>query len=112
MTTPTGGRFTRGATPAPGTGRGPAHGHAERILGLPAVGTVAHGHAADLLVLDADPPRDIRNTRRTHGVVVDARWIPPEERRRLLTAVQRAAAQTPPPQEAAATTDYGCGGHP
>jgi imidazolonepropionase-like amidohydrolase len=85
---------------------------AARTLGLPAVGTVARGHAADLLVLDADPLRDIRNTRRIHGVVVDGRWIPPEERRRLLAAVEKAAAQTPPPQEGATMAGCGCGGHP
>ncbi|WP_405972336.1 amidohydrolase family protein [Streptomyces sp. NBC_00988] len=54
--------------------------NAARTLGLPAVGTVACGHAADLLILDDNPPRDTRNTRRIHGVVVDARWIPPEDR--------------------------------
>ncbi|MEV8346008.1 amidohydrolase family protein [Streptomyces niveus] len=85
---------------------------AARALGLPAVGTVARGQAADLLVLDADPLRDIRNTRRIHGVVVDGRWIPPEERRRLLAAVEEAAAQTPSPQEGAPMTGCGCGGHP
>lgn len=71
---------------------------AARTLGLPAVGTVARGHAADLLVLDADPLHDIRNTRRIHGIVVDGRWIPPRERRLLLAAVEAAAAQTPPPE--------------
>ncbi len=85
---------------------------AARTLGLPAVGTVARGQAADLLVLDADPLRDIRNTRRIHGVVVDGRWIPPQERRRLLAAVEEAAAQTPPPEQGATMTGCGCGGHP
>ncbi|MFD7087874.1 amidohydrolase family protein [Streptomyces sp. NPDC059896] len=85
---------------------------AARTLGLPAVGTVARGQAADLLVLDADPLRDIRNTRRIHGVVVDGRWIPPQERSRLLAAVEEAAAQTSPPQEGATMTGCGCGGHP
>ncbi|WP_256914448.1 amidohydrolase family protein [Streptomyces hilarionis] len=85
---------------------------AARTLGLPAVGAVARGHAADLLVLDADPLHDIRNTRRIHGVVVDGRWIPPQERLRLLAAVEKAAAQTPPPQEGASLRGCGCGGHP
>ncbi|MFG2577351.1 amidohydrolase family protein [Streptomyces sp. NPDC048481] len=85
---------------------------AARTLGLPAVGTVARGHAADLLVLDADPLHDIRNTRRIHGVVVDGRWIPPQERHRLLAAVEAAAAQTPPPEAGAALRGCGCGGHP
>ncbi|GAA2662791.1 hypothetical protein [Streptomyces vastus] len=73
---------------------------------------LARGQAADLLVLDADPLRDIRNTRRIHGVVVAGRWIPPEERRRLLAAMEQAAAQTPPPQAGATMTGCGCGGHP
>ncbi|MET9494446.1 amidohydrolase family protein [Streptomyces sp. NPDC006552] len=85
---------------------------AARTLGLPAVGTVAPGHAADLLVLDADPLRDIRNTRRIHGVVVDGRWIPPQERRHLLAEVEQAAARTPEPEAGAALTGCGCGGHP
>ncbi|MGW5665582.1 hypothetical protein ACWEWG_37080 [Streptomyces sp. NPDC003758] len=37
---------------------------------------------------DADPLRDIRNTRRLHGVVVDGRWIDRPERER--TAGRRA----------------------
>lgn len=85
---------------------------AARLLGLSGVGTVARGQTADLLVLDADPLRDIRNTRRIHGVVVDGRWIPPQERSRLLADVETAAAQTPPPQEAVTVTGCGCGGHP
>ncbi|MGW3122066.1 amidohydrolase family protein [Streptomyces sp. NPDC001107] len=85
---------------------------AARTLGLPDVGSVARGQAADLLVLDADPLLDIRNTRRIHGVVVDGRWISPEERGRLLAAVEEAAAQTPPPQQGATMTGCGCGGHP
>ncbi|MEH0580792.1 amidohydrolase family protein [Streptomyces sp. B21-108] len=89
-----------------------ATGQAARTLGLPQVGTVTRGMSADLVVLDADPLRDIRNTKRIHGVMVDGRWIPPQERERLLAAVQRAAAQTPPPQEGATSTGCGCGGHP
>ncbi|MFF4254967.1 amidohydrolase family protein [Streptomyces sp. NPDC001663] len=86
---------------------------AARLLGLDAVGTVAKGKAADLLVLDADPLRDIRNTRRIHGVVVNGRWIDATEREALLAAVQKAASEAEPPQEgAAAVTGCGCGGHP
>ncbi|MFF4055531.1 amidohydrolase family protein [Streptomyces sp. NPDC001668] len=85
---------------------------AARALGLPAVGAVARGQAADLLVLDADPLRDIRNTRRIHGVVVNGRWIPLEERRRLLAGVEEAAAQAQPPQEGSTMRGRGCGGHP
>lgn len=87
---------------------------AARTLGLDSVGTVEQGKAADLVVLDADPLRDIRNTRRIHGVVVDGRWIDRPERERLLAAVRQAASQAEPPREgaAAATRGCGCGGHP
>ncbi|MGW5606675.1 amidohydrolase family protein [Streptomyces sp. NPDC003753] len=87
---------------------------AARTLGLDSVGTVEKGKAADLLVLDADPLRDIRNTRRIHGVVVNGRWIDGPERERLLAAVQKAASQAEPPEEdtAAAARGCGCGGHP
>jgi imidazolonepropionase-like amidohydrolase len=86
---------------------------AARMLGLDAVGTVGKGKTADLLVLDADPLRDIRNTRRIHGVMVDGRWIDAPEREALLAAVRKAASQAEPPQEgAAAVTGCGCGGHP
>ncbi|WP_051300951.1 amidohydrolase family protein [Actinomadura rifamycini] len=46
-------------------------------------GSVEPGRLADLLVLDADPLADIRNTRRIHAVVADGRYIGPDERRRL-----------------------------
>jgi len=46
-------------------------GEAARCIGLEdAVGTVQPGRWADLVVLDADPREDIRNTREIHGV-----WI-------------------------------------
>jgi imidazolonepropionase-like amidohydrolase len=37
-------------------------------------GIVAVGRAADLVLLDANPLVDIRNSRRIHGVVVRGRW--------------------------------------
>jgi hypothetical protein len=55
---------------------------------------VAPGHAADLVVLDADPLRDIANTRQLASVVVRGRYIGPEERTRILAEVARAAART------------------
>jgi hypothetical protein len=45
-------------------------------LGLTDSGTVAVGQRADLLLLDADPRSDIRNTRKIHGVVAAGRWHP------------------------------------
>lgn len=64
-----------------------------RFLGVRS-GQVAPGHAADLVVLDADPLRDIANTRQLSGVVVRGRYIGPEERTRILAEVASAAAET------------------
>lgn len=47
-------------------------------------GTIEKGKRADLLLLDADPLADIRNTTRRAGVMVRGRWLPqPEIERRL-----------------------------
>jgi imidazolonepropionase-like amidohydrolase len=47
------------------------------------VGKVAAGKLADLLVLDADPTDDIRNTTRIAAVMLDGRFIDSEERQKL-----------------------------
>jgi imidazolonepropionase-like amidohydrolase len=39
-------------------------------------GTIAPGARADLVLLDANPLADIRNTRRIRGVVVRGQWTP------------------------------------
>jgi imidazolonepropionase-like amidohydrolase len=39
------------------------------------LGTIEPGKLADLVLLDADPTTDIRNTRRIHAVVADGRVI-------------------------------------
>lgn len=54
-------------------------------------GTVQTGRVADLLILDADPLADIRNTQRIHTVVVDGHHIGPEERARLLATAKSIA---------------------
>lgn len=56
-------------------------------------GTVEPGKVADLLILDADPLEDIRNTARIHSVVTRGRHIGPKERADLLAEVERAAAK-------------------
>lgn len=72
------------------------------------VGTVEQGKRADLVVLDADPLADIRNTRRVHALVVDGRLIDPDERARLLADVESAARADASPTT---TATCGCAGH-
>ncbi|MFI1970160.1 amidohydrolase family protein [Streptomyces cinnamoneus] len=60
-------------------------------------GTVEPGKAADLVVLDADPLHDIRNTLRIDSVLTRGRLIDAAERRRLLAEVAEAAAAATPP---------------
>ena len=52
-----------------------ATGAAARVSGLDQVGTIAPGKRADLLVLDANPLQDIRNTRRIAAVWVGGRRL-------------------------------------
>ena len=64
------------------------------FLGIAATsGSVTVGKRADLVLLDADPSKDIRNTRRIHAVLLDGRLL----RRSALDALLEAAAtkQTP-----------------
>ncbi|MFI0983462.1 amidohydrolase family protein [Streptomyces sp. NPDC021093] len=69
-----------------------------RLLRLP------KDRPADLVVLDANPLADIRNTRRIHAVVNAGRYIGPQERTRLLAAIEKAAAESTPPEGGAAPT--------
>lgn len=57
------------------------------------LGTVAPGKLADLVLLDANPLEDIRNTRRIHVVVAKGRLIDAAERERLLREAEAEAAQ-------------------
>ena len=41
-------------------------------------GTIAKNKTADLILLDADPIADIRNTRRIHAVIANGRLFEPE----------------------------------
>jgi imidazolonepropionase-like amidohydrolase len=57
------------------------------FLGLAdSLGTVAVGKVADLLLLDADPLDDIRNTRRIRAVALNGRLLDREALDRLLSA--------------------------
>ena len=51
-------------------------------------GTIAVGHRADLILLDADPLADVRNVRRQAGVMANGRWLPREEIERRLAALR------------------------
>jgi imidazolonepropionase-like amidohydrolase len=56
-----------------------------RYLGmLDSAGTIAAGKLADLVLLDANPLEDIRNTRRIRAVVANGRFYGPKERLALL----------------------------
>lgn len=50
-------------------------------------GTVAAGRRADLILLDANPMTDIRNTTKIAGVMVNGRWLPKAEIEKKLAAL-------------------------
>jgi hypothetical protein len=54
-------------------------------------GTVEAGKRADLVLLEADPLTDIRNTTRRAGVMVRGRWLPKAEIDARLAAVAKSA---------------------
>jgi imidazolonepropionase-like amidohydrolase len=59
------------------------------------LGAVAAGKVADLVVLDANPLTDIRNTQRIFAVVLDGRLIDGAERDALLRAGEKLASGKP-----------------
>jgi imidazolonepropionase-like amidohydrolase len=59
------------------------------------LGTVAAGKVADLVILDANPLSDIRNTQRIFAVVLDGRLIDATEREALLRAGEKLAGGKP-----------------
>ncbi|WP_133804974.1 amidohydrolase family protein [Kribbella caucasensis] len=82
-----------------------------RFLGLgDDLGSVTPRTIADLVVLDADPLTDIRNTRRIHSVVTRGRVISPQARSRMLADVE--AAVKDPPGTAAIPAGGCCGTRP
>ena len=58
---------------------------------LATAGTIERGKRADLVLLDADPLADIKNTRRIRAVVRNGRYLPREELDRLLAGVEASA---------------------
>ena len=64
-----------------------------RLIGRAAeLGTVTVGKLADLVLLDADPVRDVRNTQRINAVVSNGRLWDRPALDRLLREVEAAAA--------------------
>jgi adenine deaminase len=59
------------------------------------LGSVQKEHVADLVLLDANPLDDIRNTRRISAVIAAGRLIDGAERERLLEEASRAAERIP-----------------
>lgn len=55
---------------------------------LDSAGTIAAGKLADLVLLDANPLRDIRNTRRIAAVVANGELYDPSDRERLLKSAR------------------------
>ncbi|HEX2188045.1 MAG TPA: amidohydrolase family protein [Longimicrobiaceae bacterium] len=68
-----------------------------RALGMAdSLGTVAPGKLADLVLLDADPLQDVRNTARIAAVIHDGRLLDRAALDALLEAVRRSATATAP----------------
>ena len=62
-----------------------------RFLGKTAdLGSVAEGKIADLVLLDADPTQDIRNTRKITGVVLTGRYFSRRDLDLLLSGARAA----------------------
>jgi imidazolonepropionase-like amidohydrolase len=55
------------------------------------LGTVEKGKLADLVLLDANPLEDIRNTQKIEGVVVNGRYLSRGELDKMLARVEEAA---------------------
>jgi adenine deaminase len=81
-----------------------------RYLGRGDQGVISRGAVADLVLLDADPLHDIRNTTRIDSVFVRGDHIGPERRRQLLADIED-AAKRPKPAAPAPVTFRGCPCH-
>jgi imidazolonepropionase-like amidohydrolase len=70
-----------------------------KFLGRTAdLGTVEKGKLADLLILDADPLRDIANTQKIRGVVLAGHYFDRAGLDKMLRDVEKAAAAEPVPK--------------
>lgn len=65
-----------------------------QTLGLADLGAVESGKRADLVLLDADPLRDVRNLRRIRAVILAGRLLPRAQLDAMLATAPRAGALT------------------
>lgn len=63
-------------------------------LGFADTGTIERGKRADLVLLDANPLTDIKNTRKIQSVVLAGRYFSREDIDKLLTSVEEEAANS------------------
>jgi len=56
-----------------------------------AAGTVSKGKRADLVLLDADPLKDVRNTKRISSVILNGQFLSQEKLKGLLASAEAAA---------------------
>jgi hypothetical protein len=56
---------------------------------LPTTGTIEVGKRADLILLDANPLIDVRNTTKQSGVMLRGRWLPKSEIDKRLAAIAK-----------------------
>lgn len=66
---------------------------AEYLGMLNAFGTVEKGKTADLVLLEANPLEDIKNTRRIAAVMVGGKLLPKEQLQQILADVEAAASK-------------------
>ena len=65
-----------------------------KFLGmLDSLGTIEEGKFADLVLLEANPLEDIRNTRRINAVVVNGSYLPKETLQKMLTEAELNASK-------------------
>jgi adenine deaminase len=76
--------------------------HPARYLGRHDAGVVTRGAIADLVLLDADPLHNIRNTTRIDSVIVGGHLIDSSTRAHMLADIE-SAASNPTPGSASAT---------
>ena len=55
------------------------------------LGSIEKGKLADLVLLDANPLEDIRNTQKVAGVVVNGRYLSRSDLDKMLAGVEKAA---------------------